>query len=70
MSRVIGDTIGEFVSFWVNAFGAALPWLVVLIGLTSIALIFRGRFAARWVFPIVLMGAAIYAIRRWLWYYF
>jgi hypothetical protein len=70
MSRVIGDTIAEFFSFLRDAFGAALPWVVVLIGITSIALLFRGRIAARWLFPVVLVGAAFWAIRRWLWYYF
>jgi len=42
----------------------------VLVGVTAVALLFRGRIAARWVFPILLMAAAFYAIRRWLWYYF
>jgi hypothetical protein len=70
MSRVVGDTIGEFWSFLQDAFGAALPWVVVLIGVTSIALLFRGRIATRWLFPLLLMGGAIWAIRRWLWYYF
>lgn len=70
MSRVIGDTIAEFWSFLEAAFGSALPWLFVLVGMTSLALLFRGRIAARWVFPLVLMASAVWAIRRWLWYYF
>jgi hypothetical protein len=43
---IIGDTMAEFWSFLVSAFGAALPWLLALLGIVSIALIFRGRFAA------------------------
>jgi hypothetical protein len=70
MSQGVGDTIADFFSFLRNAFGAALPWVVVLVGITSIALLFRGRIAARWVFPLVPVGAAFRAIRRWLWYYF
>jgi hypothetical protein len=70
MSRVVGDTVAEFLSFVQQAFGTAMPWLIVLIGVTSLALLFRGRIAARWVFPLVLMVAAVWAIRRWLWYYF
>ena len=45
MSKVIGDTMAEFWSFLGSAFGAARPWLLVLLGIVSIALIFRGRFA-------------------------
>ena len=44
--------------------------MVVLVGITSITLFFRGRIAARWVFPLVLVGAAFWAIHRGLWYYF
>ena len=64
------DTIAEFWSYLNNALGSALPWVVVLIGVTAVALMFRGRIAARWVFPIALMAAAFWAIRKWLWYYF
>ena len=70
MQGAVGDTIGDFWSFLQGAFGSALPWVIVLVGVTSIALLFRGRVAGRWVFPIVLMGAAMWAIRHWLWYYF
>jgi hypothetical protein len=35
MSRVIGDTIGEFFSVLRDAVGAALPWVVVLIGIAA-----------------------------------
>jgi len=70
MSRVLGDTIADFFSFLREAFGTALPWVVVLIGITSLALLFRGRVATRWAFPLVLMSAAAWAIRHWLWYYF
>jgi hypothetical protein len=70
MPGAIGDTIGEFYSFLQAAFGSALPWVVVLVGVTSLALLFRGRIAAWWGFPLLLMGAAIWAIRHWLWYYF
>lgn len=70
MSRVVADTITDFLSYLQNAFGGALPWLLVLIGVTSIALVFRGRIAARWVFPLVLVGCAAWAIHHWLWYYF
>ena len=70
MSKIIGDTIAEFWSFVENGFGAAFPWVIVLLGLTGIAFLFRGRFATRWVFPLVLVAGAYWAIRRWLWYYF
>jgi hypothetical protein len=70
MPQVLGETIGEFWSFLQTAFGVALPWVIVLVGITSIALVFRGRIAGRWLFPIVLVVAAIWAIRRWLWIYF
>jgi len=70
MSRVIGDTISEFWSFLTGAFGAAWPWLLVLVGLTSIAVLFHGRVGARWLFPLALVGGAAWAIHRWLWYYF
>ena len=70
MTRVFGDTIAEFWSFLQSAFGAALPWVAVLIGLTSIALLFRGRIAARWLFPLALVASAAWVIRHWLWYSF
>jgi glucose dehydrogenase len=70
MPQVLGDTIAEFWSFLQTAFGAALPWVIVLVGITSIALLFRGRIAARWLFPLVLIAAAAWAIHRWLWFYF
>ena len=63
------DTVAEFWSFLNDAFGSALPWLFVLVGAIAVALMFRGRFA-RWIFPIVLVVAAFWAIRRWLWVYF
>ena len=52
MPQVLGETIGEFWSFLQTAFGVALPWVIVLVGITSIALVFRGRIAGRWLFPI------------------
>ena len=64
------DTVADFWSALENAFGSSLPWVLVLVGLTAIALLFHGRVAAKWVFPLVLMAAAFWAIRRWLWYYF
>ena len=64
------DTVAEFWSFLNDAFGSALPWLIVLVGAIAAALMFRGRIAARWVFPIVLVAVAFWAIRRWLWMYF
>ena len=64
------DTVAEFWSFLNDAFGSALPWLIVLVGAIAVALMFRGRIAARWIFPIVLVAAAYWAIRRWLWVYF
>jgi len=64
------DTVAEFWSFLNDAFGSALPWLIVLVGAIAVALMFRGRIAARWVFPIVLVAVAFWAIRRWLWMYF
>ena len=70
MSKVIGDTIAEFWSFLVAAFGGALPWLLVLLGLVSTALIFRGRFAGRWLFPLALVAGAAWAIHRWRWFRF
>jgi hypothetical protein len=70
MPQVLGDTISEFWSFLQDAFGVALPWVIVLVGITSIALLFRGRIAARWLFPLALVGAAAWAIHRWLWFYF
>ena len=70
MPQVLGDTITDFWSFLQSAFGVALPWVIVLVGITSIALLFRGRIAARWLFPLVLIAAAAWAIHRWLWFYF
>ena len=70
MAQGVGDTIADFFSFLRDAFGAPLPWVVVLVGITSITLFFRGRIAARWVFALVLVGAAFWAIHRGLWYYF
>ena len=70
MSKVIGDTIAEFWSFLVNAFGTALPWIFVLVGLVSLALVFRGRFAARWLFPLALIGGAAWANHHWRWIQF
>lgn len=64
------DTVAEFWSYLNEAFGSAFPWLIVLGGAVGVALMFRGRIAARWVFPIVLVLAAFWAIRRWLWIYF
>ena len=66
----MSDTIADFWLYLQNAFGSALPWVIVLVGITATALLFRGRIAARWVFPLALMGGAFWAIRRWLWYYF
>ncbi len=65
MSKVMGDTIAEFWSFVENAFGAALPWVLVLLALISLALLFRGRFASRWLFPLALVAGAAWAINRW-----
>lgn len=70
MSRVIDDTISEFWSFLVNAIGGAWPWMLVLLGLTAIALLFRGRIAARWLFPLALVGGAAWAIHHWEWFRF
>lgn len=67
MSKVIGDTIAEFWSFVENAFGAALPWTLALLALVSLALLFRGRFAARWLFPLALVAGAAWAIHRYRW---
>lgn len=64
------ETVRDFWSYLDSAFGSALPWVAVLVGLTAGALLFRGRIAARWVFPLVLMAGAFWFIRRWLWYYF
>ncbi len=65
------DTVADFWSYLQNALGSSLPWVLVLVGITMAGLLlFRGRIAARWVFPIVLMVGALWAIRRWLWYYF
>lgn len=70
MAQGVGDTVSDFWYFLQQAFGSSLAWVVVLVGLTAVALLFRGRIAARWVFPIVLVLGAVWAIRRWLWYYF
>jgi hypothetical protein len=64
------DTVAEFWSYLNEACGRAFPWLIVLVGAVGVGLMFRGRIAARWVFPIVLVLAAFWAIRRWLWIYF
>ena len=66
----MSDTIADFWSYLENAFGSALPWVMVLVGITAIALLFRGRIAAKWLFPLALIAGAFWAIRRWLWYYF
>ena len=64
------ETVADFWRYLQDAFGSSLPWVLVLIGLTAAALLFRGRIAARWIFPLLLIVAAIWAIRHWLWYYF
>ena len=64
------ETVRDFWSYLQNAFGSSLPWVIVLVGITAMALLFRGRVAAKWIVPLVLMGAAFWASRRWLWYYF
>ena len=66
----MSDTLSDFWLYLQNAFGSALPWMLVLVGITAVALLFRGRIAGRWIFPLALMGGAFCAIRRWLWYYF
>ena len=66
----MSDTIADFWLYLQNAFGSSLPWVIVLVGITATALLFRGRIAAKWVFPLVLMSGAFWAIRRWLWFYF
>ena len=66
----MADTVADFWLYLQNAFGSAWPWVVVLVGVTAIALLFRGRIAAKWIFPLLLIAAAYWAIRRWLWYYF
>jgi hypothetical protein len=70
MSKVIEDTIAEFWSFIVNAFGGVLPWVFALVALVSIALVFRGRFAARWLFPLALIAGAAWANHHWRWIQF
>ena len=70
MAAVIGDTIAEFWSFIVHAFAQAWPWVAALLALVSVAFLFNGRFAAKWLWPIALVVGATWAVRRWFWYYF
>jgi hypothetical protein len=70
MSKVIGDTVAEFWSFVVSAFGAAWPWVFALLAFIPLVFLFRGRFAVRWLFPLALVAGAAWANHRWQWFAF
>ena len=61
---------GSVAEFWWmldNLVGGMLPWLLLVLVLAGVAILFHGKNAARWVFPILLIVAGAWVARRWFW---